>query len=479
MKNLIITITLSLLAVLFFYMDEASRANKKVMYVLSHDNGKESLLFDDFSEALPPVFDDVFTMQDGLMRAMKNGYSVIVTEKGKILPGEYLRIKEFKEDLSSVKSKDNKCGFINRSGKVIIPFEYEDAGNFSEGFAPVKKDGKWGYISRTGEVEIPFEFDEASDFSEEYAVVSKNGKAGFIDKNGVSPTGFVFHSAKPFRFGVAVAKKGDENHLINKKWETIYVSKSSISPFPVGENVLSLRAIVLPPLVNNDKVILRESDADRVYPEFKNSLLVFEKNRKFGAIDTDGNIVAPAKFDRVSILNNGYLLVREGSKKGLMNKSGEYVLKIKPEYYDIRVLDSGKIIALEGDTLKIISADLKKEVVVSDINMILGVRDGKIIVQKAGIKVVLDENGAISVEAPVGKDPVGKDPVEEENDNSSKISVYGRTCGFVDGLARVEQSGNILYINKSGNIVLRGKWLRRVDWRDVYACGRRGDFGWW
>ena len=474
MRNLIILITLSLLALLCVYMDEASRANKKVMYVLSHDNGKESLLFDDFSEALPPVFDKVFTMQEGLMRAMKNGYSVIVTDKGKILPGEYLRIKEFKEDLSSVKSKDNKYGFIDRNGKIVIPLEYEDAGNFSEGLAPVKKDGKWGYISKSGEVRIPFEFDKASEFSEEYAVVSKNGEAGFIDKNGVSPTGFVFDSAKPFRYGIAVVKNGDENQVINKKWETIYVSKSSISPFPVGENVLSLRAFVLPPLVNNDKVILRESDADRVYPKFENSLLVFEKNRKFGAVNTNGNIVAPANFDSVIILKHGYLLVREGSKKGLISKSGKYILEIKPEYYDIRVLDSGKIVALEGDTLKIISDDLKTETVVSDINMILGVRDGKIIVQKSGKKVVLDENGAISVEA-----PVGKDPVEEEKDNPSKISVYGRTCGFVDGLARVEQSGNILYIDESGNIVLRGKWLRRVDWKDVYACGRRGDFGYW
>ena len=473
MRNLIILITLSLLALLLVYMDEASRANKKVTYVLGNENKKYSLLFDDFSEALPPVFDKVFTMQDGLMRAMKNGYSVVVTEKGKILPGEYLRINEFKEDLSSVKSKDNKCGFIDRNGKIVIPFEYEDAGNFSEGFASVKKDGKWGYISRSGEMKIPFEFDEASDFSEEYAVVSKNGEAGFIDKSGVSPTGFVFDSGEPFRFGVAVVKNGDENHLINKKWETIYVSKSRFSPFPIGENVYA-DGLIFPPLVKNDKVIMHKEDADRVYPKFENSLLVFEKNRKFGAIDSDGNIVAPANFDSVIILKHGYLLVREGSKKGLMNKIGEYVLEIKPEYYDIRVLDSGKIVALEGDTLKIISDDLKTETVVSDINMILGVRDGKIIVQKAGKKVVLDENGAISVEA-----PVGKDPVEEEKDNPSKISVYGRTCGFVDGLARVEQSGNILYIDKSGNIVLRGKWLRRVDWKDVYACGRRGDFGYW
>ena len=121
MRNLIILITLSLLALLLVYMDEASRANKKVTYVLGNENKKYSLLFDDFSEALPPVFDKVFTMQDGLMRAMKNGYSVVVTEKGKILPGEYLRINEFKEDLSSVKSKDNKCGFIDRNGKIVIP----------------------------------------------------------------------------------------------------------------------------------------------------------------------------------------------------------------------------------------------------------------------------------------------------------------------------------------------------------------------
>ena len=31
--------------------------------------------------------------------------------------------------------------------KVIIPLEYEEVGNFSEGLAAVRKDGKWGYIN--------------------------------------------------------------------------------------------------------------------------------------------------------------------------------------------------------------------------------------------------------------------------------------------------------------------------------------------
>lgn len=405
MRNLIILITLSLLALLLVYMNEASRANKKVTYVLGNENKKYSLLFDDFSEALPPVFDKVFTMQDGLMRAMKNGYSVVVTEKGKILPGEYLRINEFKEDLSSVKSKDNKYGFIDRNGKIVIPFEYEDAGNFAEGFAPVKKDGKWGYISRSGELKIPFDFDEASDFSEEYAVVSQNGKAGFIDKNGVSPTGFIFDSAKSFRYDIAVVEKNGENYVINKKWETIYVSNSHVFPFHIGENVISLKLFSFPPLVKNGKIILRENDADRVFTPVSGSLILFKKNDKYGAIDTEGNIVVPAKFDSLNEVtkDKSYVKIRETrDKKAPSNK---------------------------------------------DVS-------------------VYNENGKYGLK-------------DQEAIKKIESADFYNVCSFVDGFAHVEKNGHSFLIDKTGTPVLNGKDLRRVDWKDIYACGRRGDFGYW
>lgn len=54
--------------------------------------------------------------------------------------------------------------------QAIAP-QYEDAGIFSEGLAPVKKDGKWGYINENNEVVIPFQYDVAGIFSEGHAVV--------------------------------------------------------------------------------------------------------------------------------------------------------------------------------------------------------------------------------------------------------------------------------------------------------------------
>ena len=54
--------------------------------------------------------------------------------------------------------------------QVIAP-QYEAAGQFSDGLAPVKQNGKWGYINTDGETVIPFQYDIAGLFNEGYAIV--------------------------------------------------------------------------------------------------------------------------------------------------------------------------------------------------------------------------------------------------------------------------------------------------------------------
>lgn len=54
--------------------------------------------------------------------------------------------------------------------EVIAP-QYEAAGLFDDGLAPVKQNGKWGYINTDNQVVIPFEYDIAGLFNEGYAIV--------------------------------------------------------------------------------------------------------------------------------------------------------------------------------------------------------------------------------------------------------------------------------------------------------------------
>lgn len=75
-------------------------------------------------------------------------------------------------------------GVIDTDGNVIIPFEYDWLGNFSEGFVIAKKDGLWGHLNRKGKALYPFEYEKTGDFHRGISNVMKNGKSGRIDSTG-------------------------------------------------------------------------------------------------------------------------------------------------------------------------------------------------------------------------------------------------------------------------------------------------------
>ena len=78
-------------------------------------------------------------------------------------------------------------GYINESGEEVIPAQYEDAQDFSEGLAAVKVDGLYGFIDVSGEMVIEPQFEGVgSEFAYERCVIQENGMLGVIDQTGVS-----------------------------------------------------------------------------------------------------------------------------------------------------------------------------------------------------------------------------------------------------------------------------------------------------
>lgn len=77
-----------------------------------------------------------------------------------------------------------KWAYIDRTGRIVINPQFEEAGDFAEGLAPVKMGGKWGYVDRTGRIIINPQFEEAGTFAEGLARVKLNGKWGYVDRKG-------------------------------------------------------------------------------------------------------------------------------------------------------------------------------------------------------------------------------------------------------------------------------------------------------
>ena len=90
---------------------------------------------------------------------------------------------EYYEGLARV-SLNGKLGFIDKTGKEVIPIKYDDAESPSEGLAKVKLNDKYGFIDKTGKEVIPIKYDYVADFSEGLAQVKLNNKWFYINQKG-------------------------------------------------------------------------------------------------------------------------------------------------------------------------------------------------------------------------------------------------------------------------------------------------------
>lgn len=239
--------------------------------------------------------------------------------------GYTCNVSKFSEGLACVE-KDSLSGYIDKTGQVVIPLEYETGNFFQEGLATVRKDGKFGFIDMKGKVIIPFEYDSAMGFSEGLAIVSKseyfgnaiidkgnkilvpwgqyeivgscsdglfkakelNGsKYGFIDKTGKIIAPFEYDMATDFNEGLAcVGIKNDTNSagVINKS----------------GEIVVPLQYDNLHQYSNG---LIRFFSADQVMED-----IMFGKS---GFIDKNGTVVVPPEYDSATDFNEGLAIIEK------------------------------------------------------------------------------------------------------------------------------------------------------------------------
>ena len=122
-----------------------------------------------------------------------NTYDVYLFDKnGKIIntkeykAGVFCSFK-FNENLFPVFVADkygSKHGFIDKTGKEVIPLKYEEANSFHAGMAAVKYNKKWGFIDQTGKVIIPFVYEWVVDFENDFAKVKLGNEIFYINKKG-------------------------------------------------------------------------------------------------------------------------------------------------------------------------------------------------------------------------------------------------------------------------------------------------------
>lgn len=188
--------------------------------------------------------------------------------------------------------------------------QYDELYPFSEGLAAVKKNDKFGFINTKGELVIPCQYQYAGQFKEGLACVVKdeeNNNISFIDATGkMLHTKFPFNSyyylgtmgqtyigpAISFTNGVCEIKYtlGDN---IGEEPQTVYIDRQMKEVAQPCEEPTQ-------PEENLGYEIFSVSDKD-IYGEETNLV---------GVKDKDGKIVIPAKYHDLVICDNGVVLAR-------------------------------------------------------------------------------------------------------------------------------------------------------------------------
>lgn len=129
---------------------------------------------------------------------------------------DYSDIWSFYEGLAAVRSASTgKYGFIDPSGTLVIPCEYDSCGNFADGLAYVSKNGKYGYINSDNENVIPFEYDSAFGTGSGLATVGKDGKYGLVDYNNNIVVPLEYDDISTYDNGTAYAVKDGTVYIIS------------------------------------------------------------------------------------------------------------------------------------------------------------------------------------------------------------------------------------------------------------------------
>jgi hypothetical protein len=296
---------------------------------------------------------------------------------------------------------NDKRGFIDKTGKIVIEPQFQGANNFVEGRAVIAVSNgqyKLGFIDEAGRIVVEAKYDNARDFSEGLAAVGVGEflmhgggehKFGFIDKSGKMVIEPQFKSVGSFSEGLASVK--------------------------------------------NEK-------------------------GKWGYIDKTGKLVISYKFENAMEFSDGLANVRAGKKWGYINKSGNFVINPKYTFADqfseglAVVKTGGRLITYEmyGDDLSEDKSPEKWQYIDKNGKVLIKLSEntenaGKFSENLASVGIIKKDgnlyNGYI--------DKSGKFIIEPQ---------FGSAEEFSDGFAKVIVNGGFGFVDKTGKLMFSCKY---------------------
>jgi hypothetical protein len=271
----------------------------------SGDKPKFGFISEDGKYAINAQYKEATVFSDGLAWVVtENAAPAAIDKKGgiKFSLQDAEEVRVFKDGLAAFsmvnEEGEEKWGFVNKEGKVVINPQFSSASNFSNGKCGVKNsDGKWGFIDKDGKISINYQFDEAGDFKNGKCIVTSASKDGVIDNDG--------------------------KYIINPQFSDMIIDGDMFLINQDGKWGWC----------DKDGKLIINPQFGKAYPFNGNKTTSVQSGNSYGYIDKEGKIVINPQFDLALPFNGELALVVSANKIGFIDKDGKYV--INPQFDDV------------------------------------------------------------------------------------------------------------------------------------------------
>jgi hypothetical protein len=257
----------------------------------------------------------------------------------------------------TIVNNKNIWGFKNKKGKWEIKPQFDSVYHYFEfGKAIVGKDKKYGVIDRDGKTIIPFTYQEIlPQIRHLFPVMSDKGKWGFLSVEGDPVFPELYNN---FRLSYK-----DKHLLLQKelRWGIYTVHNKELVPHLYKQidyvNHKSYR--VLPfatwQILQANGTVLSTADADTLRMLTRNIACYTLQGRK--GIRNLSNELCPAQFENILHAHDSLYFAKKNGYWGLVTEHGKYIME--PQFEEVKAYPNYFIATLKYRERKIYSWNLK------------------------------------------------------------------------------------------------------------------------
>lgn len=302
------------------------KAHPPIEYLLgpmeeSFDNFK-------FSEGLVAVYNTTKNSWKEAWTTESPVFKGYADKTGKlVVPFQYLEAQPFREGWAAVYDSQYAANFVDAKGKTLLPDFLPNSfvESFQNGLAIVRDyrtgQSRNGMIDTKGKYVIPVEYESLSSCDQKGRIVAqKNGKWGVIDKQNQVLVPFIYDSVS---FGAGMMPS--ENQPVNFQEDLLPVVLNGQLGFIDDQN----------------RTIIPFKYEQSYGSGFSEGVAPVSREGKYGFIDRQNQVVIPFEYDFAEAFKNGLARV---SAEGL---TGFYIDRKNTRYVDPNIyLEEGNNMAL-------------------------------------------------------------------------------------------------------------------------------------